>query len=61
MMGKLHGLKEPLFHITKREDCPLPRRVLVRLAAIVLALCVCAIVIYALTGLNPLEVYRGIV
>ncbi|MBQ8088613.1 MAG: ABC transporter permease [Clostridia bacterium] len=61
MMGKLHGLKEPLFHITKREDCPLSRRILVRLAAIVLALCVCAIVIYALTGLNPLEVYRGIV
>ena len=32
----------------------------IRLGAVLLSLVVCAGVIYALTGLNPLEVYKGI-
>ena len=58
MMARLH---EPLIHISKRDEASLFRRVMVRLIAIVLALLVCAVVIYALTGLNPMEVYRGII
>ena len=55
------GPHEPLIHISRRADCSLPRAMLVRLAAIVLALVVCGVVIVALTGLNPLEVYAGII
>ncbi len=55
------GPHEPLIHISRRADCSLLRAMLVRLAAIVLALVVCGVVIVALTGLNPLEVYAGII
>ena len=61
MMSKLHGIREPLFHISKRDECGFLKACLIRLAAIALALVVCAIVIYSLTGLNPVEVYRGII
>ena len=61
MIGNLLGGREPLFHISKRDECTLVRRILVRLVAIVLALIVCAVIIYALTGLDPWAVYRGIV
>lgn len=61
MARKIHGVREPLFHIAKREECSFLRAALVRLAAIVLALIVCAGVIVALTGLNPVEVYAAII
>ena len=61
MAGNNHGVREPLLHISKREDCGLLRACLVRLAAIALALVVCAGVIYSLTGLNPIQVYAGII
>ena len=56
-----HGVHEPLMHISKREDCGLLRAIAVRLVAIALALLVCAGVIFALTGLNPIQVYAGII
>ena len=49
MMSKLHGIREPLFHISKRDECGFLKACLIRLAAIALALVVCAIVIYSLT------------
>lgn len=61
MMSKLHGLREPLFHVSKRDECGFVKACLIRLAAIALALCVCAVVIFFLTGLNPLEVYEAVV
>ena len=61
MAREIHGVHEPLVHIAKREDCGFLRACLVRLAAIALALIVCAGVIYALTGLNPVEVYAGVI
>ena len=61
MTGRLHGLREPLLHVSKRDDISLFRRMLVRVIAVILALCVCAVVIHALTGLDPLQVYRGVV
>ena len=52
--------KEPLMHISKRDEIDMWKAWAVRLGAVLLSLVVCAGVIYALTGLNPLEVYKGI-
>ena len=56
-----HGLHEPLVHISKRDECGLLRACMVRISAILLALVVCAIVIFFLTGLNPIQVYAAII
>lgn len=61
MSGNNHSLHEPLVHISKREECSFVRACLVRLAAIALSLVVCAGVIFALTGLNPIQVYAAII
>ena len=61
MARNAHGLHEPLFHISKREDVTLVRGILVRIAAIALSLVVCAGVIFALTGLNPIQVYAAVI
>ena len=53
-------VKEPLFHVVKRDNAGLMRSVLVRVAAIVLALLVSAVVIVLLTGMNPLHVYAAL-
>ncbi|MCI6887861.1 MAG: ABC transporter permease [Lachnospiraceae bacterium] len=52
--------KEPLVHISKREEMPLAKAVMVRLVAVLLSLIVCAFVIFILTKLNPVEVYKAI-
>lgn len=52
--------KEPAVHISKRDEMPLVNAILVRLIAIFLSLIVCAFVIFILTKLNPIEVYRSI-
>ena len=51
---KSHGAR---FHIVKREPMPLRYSMLIRAAAIVSALIVCAVVIMALTGKNPIDIY----
>lgn len=51
-MGKLH--------ISKRDGMPMAQAIGVRLAGVLLSLIVCAIVIVALTKLNPVEVYKAI-
>ena len=61
MARHAHTVHEPLFHISKRAECPLWRAILVRLAAIALSLVVCAGVIFALTGLNPIQVYAAVI
>lgn len=52
--------REPLVHISKREDMPFAEAVVVRLIAVLLSLVVCALVIFVLTKLNPIEVYKAI-
>ena len=47
----------PLFHITKRGAMPKYKAWGIRLAAIVLALIVCAVITTLTTGENPLQVY----
>ena len=54
----LSAKHEPLVRIVKRDGQSVARRILVRVAAIVLALVVDALFIYFVTGLNPLDVYR---
>ena len=61
MARNIHGAHEPLLHISKRDDCGFFKACLVRLIAIALALVVCGGVIVALTGLNPVEVYAGVI
>ena len=52
--------KEPLMHIVKRDTIPLWQSIMVRVIAVLLALVVCAVVLIALTNLNPVGVYRAI-
>jgi len=53
-------VKEPLFHVVKRDNPSFVRGAAVRLTAIVLALIVCAVIIVLLTGMNPLSVYAAL-
>ena len=61
MARDIHGVHEPLMHISKRSDTNIVRAILVRVVAILLALVVCGVVIVAMTGLNPVQVYAGII
>lgn len=53
-------VREPLAHIIKRDTIPSWKAWGIRLIAILLSLVVCAILIYAITKMNPIEVYKGI-
>lgn len=46
-------VKEPLFHIVKRDALPWQRGLRIRLLAILAALVVCGILTTVLTGINP--------
>jgi simple sugar transport system permease protein len=51
--------REPLVRMSKRDGVPLWKSLAIRLIGLTLALVVCAIIIYALTKLNPLKVYAA--
>lgn len=51
------SVKEPLFHIVKRDLGKWYESWIIRFVAIVVALIVCAIITTLTTGLNPLQVY----
>lgn len=53
--------KEPLVRIVRRESVPLGKSILIRLAAILISLAVCAVLIYAITQSNPIQVYRSLI
>lgn len=52
--------KEPLFRITKRDGIAFWKAWAIRVGAILLSLVACALVIYLLTDLNPIQVYEAI-
>ncbi|MBO5055838.1 MAG: ABC transporter permease [Lachnospiraceae bacterium] len=52
--------KEPFFHIVKRDALPWYKSIGIRIAAIVLALILCAVVTTITTGINPIRVYESI-
>ncbi len=52
-------VREPLLHITKRPAMVWWKGALIRAVAIVAALLVCSVIIVALTGNNPLQIYAS--
>ena len=56
-MSRSHETREPLFHISKRDGLPAWKAWGVRIAGLMMALILCAFIIYGLTKLNPLRVY----
>ncbi|MBS7359985.1 MAG: ABC transporter permease [Oscillospiraceae bacterium] len=59
-MSKQSKVKEPLFHIARRKGLSQPVAWGYRIGSVAAALIVCAIVIVAFTGENPLGVYKSI-
>lgn len=53
--------REPFVRIVKRDSIPLWKSIAIRIAAILLSLVVCAILIYMITHSNPVQVYRSMV
>lgn len=59
-MSKTHKkVREPLFHIAKRDALVWWKAWSIRLVAIFAALIVCGLVTLSLTGLNPFKVYQA--
>ena len=54
-------VREPLIHITKRGDVSRARGIRIRAVAILAALLVCGLIIWIMTGLNPLDVYTTMI
>lgn len=54
-------MKEPLMHIVKRDRISLWKAMMIRAIALVLSLIVCAAIIIALTGMNPIAIYGAMV
>lgn len=52
--------KEPIFHVVKRDAMPWYRSMGIRVAAILLALILCAVITTITTGINPIQVYESI-
>ena len=55
------AVKEPRFHVVKRDGISAGKALIIRLVAVLLSLVVCAVIIIALTGLNPIAVYGSLV
>jgi len=55
-----HITKEPFVRLAKRDGVPLSKKILIRAAAIVIALVIDALFIILVTGLNPFDVYAEI-
>lgn len=51
--------REPLVRIAKRTEMPLWQSIGIRCAAILAALVVCAVLIYAIVKMNPIDVYKS--
>ncbi len=56
-MKKKNSNREPLFHIVKRDALPFWLSWTIRIASIIIALLVCAVVTVVLTHENPVQVY----
>lgn len=59
MAKTTHSGKAPLVRLAKREDMPRWKGWLIRLAAILLALVVDGLIIFAIVHLNPVDVYKA--
>ncbi len=61
MAKSKNDVKTPLFHIVKREPLPFLSALGIRVAAVISALIVSALVITILSQQNPLEVYKAMI
>ena len=59
-MSQIKQGKEPLLRIAKRDGIARPKAYAIRVAAILLSLVVSGIFIFAVTKLNPVQVYEAI-
>lgn len=57
--SKKSGHREPLFHVSKRSIMPFWQSFLIRAGAVVAALLFCAVVVYFLADVNPLDYYKS--
>lgn len=59
--AKEKKIREPLFHIVKRDGVVWWKAWLIRIAAVIIALMVVAVITLVMTGQNPLEMYKAMV
>ena len=59
-MSTVNHSKEPLLRIAKRDGISRPKAYAIRLVAVLLSLVVSGIFIFAVTKLNPVQVYKAI-
>ncbi|MDD5931684.1 MAG: ABC transporter permease, partial [Oscillospiraceae bacterium] len=59
-MSTANNSKEPLLRIAKRDGISRPKAYAIRVVAVLLSLVVSGIFIFAVTKLNPVEVYEAI-
>ena len=57
--AKFKQSHEPLFHITKRDDCGLLKSTIVHFIGIVVALVLSSLLIIAVTGQNPVSLFKS--
>ncbi|MBQ7670873.1 MAG: ABC transporter permease [Clostridia bacterium] len=57
--AKEKHVREPLFHIVKREAIPWWKSWIIRILAVLAALVVVAIITLVMTGQNPIEMYKA--
>lgn len=57
----MNNKKEPLIHISKRNEISLQKAWLIRIVAILIALVVCGIITSITSGLNPISVYMTMI
>lgn len=56
---KTRQTKEPLIHITKRDDVSFSKSLLIHFLGIVVALVLSSLLIVAVTGQNPIELFKA--
>ena len=59
-MSTVNHTQEPLLRIAKRDGISRGKAYVIRIVAVVLSLVVSGIFIFAVTKLNPVEVYKAI-
>lgn len=57
--AKTKQVHEPLIHITKRDDCSLAKSAIVHLIGVVIALVFSSLLIIAVTGQNPISLFKS--
>ena len=57
--SKVKPNREPLIHITKRDDIGFLKSALIHLLGLIFALLLCSSLIVALTGKSPIELFRS--